>query len=525
MAASKLKFLASIDEKDLTLFAKHAVQPVKSKREKKAEKKALVKQKKAAAAATGDIVHDDDDDDESMEQPAPPIGKQRGSAGNNSNSSSSSGTGSKRDVEYIPRTAYTRGWETALDAREALPVIENGKVIRSKRVEEDIAGRFADEMDESDGDDDNDVGDEDDTANGGKGGPSERVEPESEFDFAADFDAVESIDAVSASAATTLPDAAGKTKKSGNSGTKVKLLPARAMKARIAEICSDITADPERSLKKNREDVEGNSTFGMSDLLDLLFVEDGTIAELAMLSALIVFKDIVPGYRIRRQTDAEQGAQLKKETQRLRHFEHALLGAYQRYVSFIDSKVKLGLGNPKKTLKDIHSSDTRLGLSALRCQCELLRWLPHFNLRSLILQSVVTRAAQPTEEITSICCSTLQYLFQHDLEGEPTLDAIKLIAKLLAALKYEVPVGLLKSLQSVKLSVHADDAKGIRRKVKQEKRKRKRQADEVEAGMMEATAVADKSLVKRFQADSLHEICLIYFRYSTALHPNASHMC
>eukprot|EP01032_Pedospumella_encystans_P012061 gene12061-13979_t len=52
----------------------------------------------------------------------------------------------------------------------------------------------------------------------------------------------------------------------------------------------------------------------------------------------------------------------------------------------------------------------------------------------------------------------------------------------------------------------------VHRKAKNERKKRKQNQDEVELGLLESNAQADVNSKKRFQADCLHEICLIYFR-------------
>jgi nucleolar complex protein 3 len=255
---------------------------------------------------------------------------------------------------------------------------------------------------------------------------------------------------------------------------------------------------------------EEEPTYNIADLLALLQHTDHRVVELAMLSALLVFKDVIPGYRIRPPSESELNVQLKKETKRMRDFEQCLLASYQKYLKFLDSKVTSGLKNPRKEVSE-WDLIAKLGLSALRCFCELLRAVPHFNYRTMLLTAVVTRAAQPSEQVYSLCCETLIHVFKSDVEAEVSYETVKLISKILAVAKYDVPEALLRCLETVKLRVHADEAKTIRRKAKSERRKRRR--DENEAELLESNPVADKSTSMRFQADSLHEICLIYFRY------------
>jgi len=53
------------------------------------------------------------------------------------------------------------------------------------------------------------------------------------------------------------------------------------------------------------------------------------VARLAMVSQAAVFRDIVPGYRVRLPTDKELAMPVSKDVRRLRDHEAALLRAYQ----------------------------------------------------------------------------------------------------------------------------------------------------------------------------------------------------
>ena len=52
-------------------------------------------------------------------------------------------------------------------------------------------------------------------------------------------------------------------------------------------------------------------------------------ARLASLSLLAVFRDVLPGYRIRLPTEKEQEMAVSKEIKRLRDYESTLLRCYQ----------------------------------------------------------------------------------------------------------------------------------------------------------------------------------------------------
>lgn len=66
-----------------------------------------------------------------------------------------------------------------------------------------------------------------------------------------------------------------------------------------------------------------------------------TIQKLALATQLAVYKDIIPGYRIRPLTDEEQKAKVTKEVKKLRGFEQSLVSNYQAYVEAL-AKISRG---------------------------------------------------------------------------------------------------------------------------------------------------------------------------------------
>ena len=452
-----LKFLSVVKEDQLKNFATGKGQKLapKTKKEKRAEKRVLLKTK--IEARNGII-----DEDSSIEAQT-------------KNAKTNTG-----DVENTKRQTFTKGWMETFTEKEALPTKLLGKVVRTINHVKD---------DESD---DENLGEveghifEDgfraitypDLSDVGKGDDNDDDEGDYEFIPDLEMDRVDEMAATSILATQkketgtmekkVVPgdENSQRAKKANSTAKFLSSITAYNAKIIIGDICTTVTADPEKSFRKKREmNADGEAPmYNFSDLLSILAHPDSQIVELAMLSCLLAFKDILPGYRIRPTNEQEKDVILKKETKRLRDYENAILGAYQRYLKFLDSKTSLGLRNSRKSLSN-WDLDAKLGLSALRCQCELLRSVPHFNYRTLLLTSVVTRASQPEEEISDVCCSTLDYLFKQDNEGEASFEAVRLIGKVIMASKYDVPAGLIKVLSAVKLRVHADQAKGVRRKV------------------------------------------------------------
>lgn len=67
---------------------------------------------------------------------------------------------------------------------------------------------------------------------------------------------------------------------------------------------------------------------------------DPTIRKLAILSQVTVFKDIIPGYRIRSLTDQEKSEKVGQAVARLREWEQGLVRIYQKFLQLLESEIK-----------------------------------------------------------------------------------------------------------------------------------------------------------------------------------------
>lgn len=363
-------------------------------------------------------------------------------------------------------SAFTAGWEASLDLVDSLPIKRGGKVVRTSkvRVVADSGGADTSEEEED--------GDEEGEQAKAKEAEETRVPVRYELMIEG-----ASIDAI---------------------------------KVELADICTAVLANPQSALFKGRgeerEIIKGRK---LSELFAYLESHpNAQVCELAMLSMVVLLRDICPGYCIR--VHKEDEATLKKETKKLFDFERSLLRSYQRFITYLERKVKL-LGRAGDATV-LWTAETRYALSALRCMCELLRALPYFNFRSQLLQVVVARAAQPVRAIADICVETIASVFKADANGEVSYEMVRMVASALLESKYIVSPEFLGTLEHVKLAVHADQAKGISRQRKKDKRARKKAGDDVLDGLAEGDLKADKLSAQKFQTDSLHEVCLIYFR-------------
>lgn len=64
------------------------------------------------------------------------------------------------------------------------------------------------------------------------------------------------------------------------------------------------------------------------------------------MSQLVVFRGLIPGYRIRPLTEEEMKVKVTKEVRKLRTYEQALVANYQVYVQSLGKLVKGGSPPP-----------------------------------------------------------------------------------------------------------------------------------------------------------------------------------
>lgn len=304
------------------------------------------------------------------------------------------------------------------------------------------------------------------------------------------------------------------------------------VKGIISTICINITADPQNNIiiRKNKLTQVMASIdeypYDLKDLIEFMKQDKSPkITELAMLSLCILFKDIVPSYKIRQTNeDDDTDVKLKKETKRLKDFESNLVQLYRSYLDALKAKINRGLGSTskvhhKQSILTLQDPAVSLGFSALRCQCELIRKIYHFNYREDLVNSIISRIASTShqssdvsDQIREICCDTVKYLLTNDNDFELSIEIIKNISSVLAAVKYDVPEALVETLQYAKLTVHADKSESLKKQAKKEKRQRKRHHDEVDIALLESNALKEKTTVQKNQVNCLREIAMIYFR-------------
>jgi nucleolar complex protein 3 len=287
----------------------------------------------------------------------------------------------------------------------------------------------------------------------------------------------------------------------------------------IAELSESILEDPTKAFssgavdndmkKKAKKEEEPPSKKPPPSMMRQLlaiasFEEDEYTSQLAILSLLAIFRDLIPSYRIRLPTASEMSVQVSLETKKLWDYERALLTHYQQYLKLLEKVWDKG--------KSQRSLST-LTVTSMLCMCELLKAAFHFNFRSNLLSMVMRQINNgQCEEVSSACCSAVEHVFANDVQGEVALEATRLLSKAIKDRGFKVKARVLRTFLALPLRVHVDEAQAAKLATAAKKKKKDKELKEIEKELEEASASVDKILLARCQSDTLQAVTLTYFR-------------
>ncbi|KAH8099477.1 nucleolar complex-associated protein 3 [Cristinia sonorae] len=220
----------------------------------------------------------------------------------------------------------------------------------------------------------------------------------------------------------------------GNKSRKARL---QLAKEQIASLCQEIISDPENSLGLLRR----LHTFSLPEITTPSHPEpvpnDPIIRKLTILSQLAVFKDIIPGYRIRPLTEKEQAEKVSQIVQRTRDWEQGLVSVYQSYLKGLDAELKA-----KSELAEV----------SLQCMCTLLTEVTHFNFRINLMSSIVASLSRKSwDKNSDLCLNTVISVFRADNTGEASLELVRLLNRMVKERKFKVHPEVLSCLVHLRL--------------------------------------------------------------------------
>jgi nucleolar complex protein 3 len=283
------------------------------------------------------------------------------------------------------------------------------------------------------------------------------------------------------------------------------------------------------------EDPEENAG-AFKSLAQLGQSQNTTIKKLALATQLAVYKDIIPGYRIRPLSEEDMDTKVSKEVRQLRAYEQALVGGYQAYIRELAKLAQSCKGGRSK------DGEPNLGSVAIFCTCALLVAVPHFNFRGELLKILVGKlSTRNVDEDFVKCREAIETLFRNDEDGTQSLDAVSIITKMMKSRGYRVDESVLNTFLHLRLlsefswkasQNHIDKPKkegegfgGQKLKEKRvfrtkKQRKMLKEQKAIEKEMLQADATVSHEERDRMQAETLKLVFVAYFRILKMRSPN-----
>lgn len=254
------------------------------------------------------------------------------------------------------------------------------------------------------------------------------------------------------------------------------------------------------------------------------------IVKLALATQLAVYKDVIPGYRIRQADEDAPEEKLSKDVRSLRSYEQALVSGYQTYVKELAKHAKSGRNTaPVK--------GQSLANVAIICACTLLNAVPHFNFRNDLVKILVSKlSTRRVDDDFEKCLKALETLFQEDEEGRPAMEAVSLVSKMMKAREYQVDESVVNlflhlrlmsefSGQASKDHVERNEEDARKPKHKKEFRTKKtrklmKEQKAIQKDMAIADALVSHEERDRMQSETLKLVFGSYFRILKARVPH-----
>lgn len=295
---------------------------------------------------------------------------------------------------------------------------------------------------------------------------------------------------------------------------KLQIVQAKEEMARIATL---INEDPEEHIGLFKK---------LADFVDKS-KSHVAIKKLALATQAAIFRDVIPGYRIRPLgEEVNKNEKLSKEVRKLRGYEQSLLSSYKHYVQQLTNLSKGG----SRASEEANSIRT----VAINCVCNMLLSVPHFNYRTELLKILVNRLSKRRIDANFIKSrETMEDIFAKDDDGVVSLEAVGLLSKMMKAKDFHVHESVLNTFLHLRLLAEFsskgsrdrvdrkdDDEEGTfqgKKKNKREfrtKKERKLLKDRkaVEKDMREADALVSHEAREKNQAETLKLVFGTYFR-------------
>lgn len=297
----------------------------------------------------------------------------------------------------------------------------------------------------------------------------------------------------------------------------------------IARLATDILNDPEVSLGLvKRLAVFTQATVTSPEDRHLRANVDESVRASAILSLCAVFIDILPGYRIRALTAAEQSERVNQELARRREWEQGIVNVYRDYLEMCER-----ISRKEDTLFNV----------TMKAMCTLAVKVTHFNYRTNLLRSLVSCLSRKRWDLASQDANeALVTILKEDYQGDVSLEIVRLLNRMIKERHFNVNATALDILRHLRLRDELpqgkratmttatngtekdkmndvynkklkskDIRKGKGEHLSKKEAKRRKEMKEIEEEMKEAEAEVDVEERERHQTETLKLLFVLYF--------------
>uniref|UniRef100_A0A6B2KZ52 Nucleolar complex protein 3 homolog n=1 Tax=Arcella intermedia TaxID=1963864 RepID=A0A6B2KZ52_9EUKA len=275
------------------------------------------------------------------------------------------------------------------------------------------------------------------------------------------------------------------------------------VKEQLAHLAAKILEDPEQRIKSIETFREMCSQ-----------EKDVTIKKYIILSELAVYKDIIPGYKIRLPSEKDLQVKVSKEVKKLRAYEAFLLQSYQKYLHYLSHIIKR---SPKNHFSEDAPPNTLLTV-ACKCLGTLLLSAPYFNFTANIINTLVPLANAHCQQLAEMAQKTIKELFLSYKSSETVFEVVKKIYTFLKSRSFSSQPELLALYLHLPLTEQLPEgtqiAVGVSPKGRLSKRQKKKDKveEKLQKDLKEAMAEEDKSYRRSIQTETLKTVFLVYFK-------------
>jgi len=256
-------------------------------------------------------------------------------------------------------------------------------------------------------------------------------------------------------------------------------------------------------LASTAETINANPEGEMA-LFDIFFElhqkgQDRRTQQLALLSAVAIFKDMVPGYRIREPSQKDLEVKLTKEVQRLQRSEVAILQTYRRLLPMLEAAMK------------------REALVYAGALAALVRVACDFNYRQRLLSTAIKATNSPFQAVRRTMADGLREVLETDQRLEASKELVVTIGRIAQAMagKYRgstIPEDTRLSNELLKVLLHIPIGKAEQAELTTVQDNLDHVDEDTQKAVAESSISQGVEKLKKSEAELLYEVFVVYLR-------------